>query len=134
MRRTQGAAQAFRRLIGGLAAEILHLEFSSFCVAQWCSARIAVHEAFRVLPDTHVLRGVFRALGTVPGFPTFAQFCAESRLYLFANQEVCQTLLCWQHRKKYHGTRARSLSQVQASHRRQARVRRIGAKVLGSCS
>ena len=68
--------------IGGLAAEILHLDFSSFCVAQWCSARIAIHEAFRVLPDTHVLRGVFRALGIVPGYPIFTQFCAESVLYL----------------------------------------------------
>ena len=51
-------------------------------MAQWCSARIAIHEAFRVLPDTHVLRGVFRALGIVPAYPTFAQFCAEPVLYL----------------------------------------------------
>ena len=27
----------FRRLVGGLAAEILHHDFSSFCLAQWCS-------------------------------------------------------------------------------------------------
>ena len=83
LRRTQQAATAFRRLIGGLvAAEILHHVVSSFCVAQWCSARIAIHEVCRVLPDTHVLRGVFRALGIVPGYPTYAQFCTESILYL----------------------------------------------------
>ena len=94
MRRTQGAAQAFRRLIGGLAAEILHLDFSSFCVAQWCSVRIALHEAFRVLPDTHVLGGVFiRALGIVPGYPTFAPFGAESVLYLrFSPSKKCAKL------------------------------------------
>ena len=93
VRRTQKAAQAFRRLIGGLAAEILHLEFFHFCMAQWRSARIATHEAFRVLPDTHVLRGVFRALGIVPGYPTFAQFCAESVLYLrFSPIKKCTKL------------------------------------------
>ena len=56
--------------------------FSSFCVAQWCSARVAIHEACRVLPDTHVLRGVLRALGIVPGYPTYAKLCTESILYL----------------------------------------------------
>ena len=83
----------WRCLIGGLAAEILHLEFFHFCMAQWRSARIATHEAFRVLPDTHVLRGVFRALGIVPGYPTFAQFCAESVLYLrFSPIKKCAKL------------------------------------------
>ncbi|CAE7275386.1 mettl21a [Symbiodinium sp. CCMP2456] len=51
-------------------------------VAQWCCARIAIHEAHRTLPDTHVLRGVFRALGVLPGYPSFQQFCAESVLYI----------------------------------------------------
>ena len=40
------------------------------------------HEALRVLPDTQGLRRVFRALGIVPGYPTYAQFCADSILYL----------------------------------------------------
>ena len=34
------------------------------------------------LPDLHVLKGVFRATGLQPGFPTFAQFCRQSVLYL----------------------------------------------------
>ena len=32
--------------------------------------------------NTHVLRGVFRALGILPGYPSFQQFCAESVLYI----------------------------------------------------
>ena len=82
LRQTQQAATAFRRLVGGLAAEILRFDFSCVCVAQRCSARIAIHEAHRVLPDTRVLRGVFRALGIVPGYPSFVQFCAELILHL----------------------------------------------------
>ena len=51
-------------------------------MAQWCSARIARHEACRVLPDTHVLRGVFPALDI---YPTYAhsvlnQFCISGCL------------------------------------------------------
>ena len=51
-------------------------------MAQWCCARIAIHETHRTLPDTHVLRGVFRALAILPGYPSFQQFCAESVLYI----------------------------------------------------
>ena len=85
LRQTQAAAKAFRCLIGGLAPHILHLDFPSCSVAQWCCTRIAIHEAHRTLPDTHVLKalkGVFRALGIVPGYPSFQQFNAESVLYL----------------------------------------------------
>ena len=82
LRHTQAAAKAFRCLVGGLAPDILHFDFPSCSVAQWCCARIAIPEAHRTLPDTHVLRGVFRALGIVPGCPSFQQFSAESVLYL----------------------------------------------------
>ena len=74
LRQTQQAATAFRRLIGGLAAEICIMTFQVFA---WLT-----HEALRVLPDTQGLRRVFRALGIVPGYPTYAQFCADSILYL----------------------------------------------------
>ncbi|CAE7316261.1 unnamed protein product, partial [Symbiodinium microadriaticum] len=53
-RHTQAAAKAFRCLVGGLAPDILHFDFPS----------------------------VFRALGIVPGCPSFQQFSAESVLYL----------------------------------------------------
>ena len=65
-----------------------------FQVFAWLSgavARIAIHEIvhgslymkhFGRCLTPHVMRGVFRALGIVPGYPTYAQFCAESILYL----------------------------------------------------
>ena len=65
-----------------LSAEILHHEYHAVCVAQWCVVRLALREAHRVLPDTHVLKGVFRALDIQPGYPSFSQFFSESVLYL----------------------------------------------------
>ena len=69
------------------------------------SARIAIHEAFRVLSDTHVLRGVFRAPGIVPGYPTYAQFCAESILYLRFSpvKKFAKLFLRWQHGEECDG-------------------------------
>ena len=72
--------KAFRRLIGGLAAEIPHLDFSSCCGFKRLNS--AAHglrymKHIGCLPDTHVLRGVFRALGIVPGYPSYVHFCAE---------------------------------------------------------
>ena len=48
----------------------------------FCIARVALDEVCTSLSDLHVLKGVFRATGLHPGFPTFAQFCHESVLYL----------------------------------------------------
>ena len=63
------------------------MRFGSVLVLSWCFWRCSMVcrarcATYRVLPDTHVLRGVLRALGILPGYPTFAQFCTESVLYL----------------------------------------------------
>ena len=63
------------------------MRFGSVLVLSWCFWRCSMVcrarcATYRVMPDTHVLRGVLRALGILPGYPTFAQFCTESVLYL----------------------------------------------------
>ena len=65
-----------------LAPFILHFDFQLFRLAPFCVARLALDEVCTCLSDLHVLKSVFRATGLHPGFPTFAQFCRESVLYL----------------------------------------------------
>ena len=82
LRLARSAARSLRKTLQELSPFILHSDFQLFRLARFCVARLALNEVHTGLPDLHVLKGVFRATGLQPGFPTFAQFCRQSVLYL----------------------------------------------------
>ena len=71
-----------RRLLNMLTPHVMREGQFCFAVCRWVAARIMLLEAIAVLPEHHVLKGVFRKVQLHPSEQTFQSFQVPSRVYL----------------------------------------------------